>query len=67
MFLYKNKVIDSDLWLPWETIAKSMMTIPKFKKVGFKTKDSRSGESRDLLIYFQFGKYVLAIDLIIYY
>ena len=64
--LYKNKVIDSELWLRWEATVESTMTIPKFKKVWFKTKASRSGEFRDSLIHFHCGKYVLAIDLIIY-
>jgi hypothetical protein len=47
--LYKTKMIDSELWLRWEATAKSMMTIPKFKKVWDKTKDSRSHEFRELI------------------
>jgi len=47
--LYKNKMIDKELWLRWEATSKSMMTIPKFKKVWDKTKDSRSREFRVLV------------------
>jgi hypothetical protein len=42
--LYKTKMIDAEQWLRWEATAKSMITIPKFKKVWDKTKDSRSHE-----------------------
>jgi hypothetical protein len=42
--LYKTKMIDEEQWLRWEATAKSMITIPKFKKVWDKTKDSRSLE-----------------------
>jgi hypothetical protein len=31
--LHKNKMIDKELWLRWEATCKSMITIPKFKKV----------------------------------
>jgi hypothetical protein len=47
--LYKTKSIDEELWLRWEATVKSMMTIPKFKKVWDKTKDSRSGEFRKFI------------------
>ncbi|MFL6321143.1 MAG: hypothetical protein ACJ72Q_11765 [Nitrososphaeraceae archaeon] len=47
--LYNTKMIDKELWLRWESTAKSMMTIPKFKKVWDKTKDSRSHEFRELI------------------
>lgn len=47
--LYKTKMIDSELWLRWEATAKSMMTIPKLKKVWDKTKYSRSHEFRELI------------------
>jgi hypothetical protein len=36
--LYKTKMIDAELWSRWEATAKSMMTIPKFKRVWDKTK-----------------------------
>jgi hypothetical protein len=47
--LYKTKMIDAELWSRWEATAKSMMTIPKFKRVWDKTKDSRSHEFRELV------------------
>jgi hypothetical protein len=47
--LYKTKMIDKELWLRWQATCKSMMTIPKFKKVWDKTKDSRSHEFRELV------------------
>ena len=47
--LYRTKMIDKELWLRWEATAKSMMTIPKFKKVWDKTKDSRSHHFRELV------------------
>lgn len=40
-FIYrinKKKMIDKELWQRWENHAKSMMTIPKFKKVWSVTK-----------------------------
>ena len=37
------------LWMRWKATAESMMTIPKFKKVWNKTKDSRSKEFREFL------------------
>ena len=42
--LYRTKMIDAELWSRWEATAKSMITIPKFKRVWDKTKDSRSHE-----------------------
>jgi hypothetical protein len=47
--LYSTKMIDAELWSRWEATAKSMMTIPKFKRVWDKTKDSRSHEFRELI------------------
>ena len=41
-FIYrinKKKMIDKELWQRWENHAKSMMTIPKFKKVWSVTKE----------------------------
>ena len=46
--LYSTKMIDAEL-SRWEATAKSMMTIPKFKKVWDKTKDSRSHHFRELI------------------
>lgn len=45
--LYKTKMIDLELWSRWEATAKSMMTIPKFKRVWDKTQDSRSHHFRE--------------------
>ena len=47
--LYSTKMIDKELWLRWESTAKSMMTIPKFKKVWGKTKDSRSHHFKEFV------------------
>ena len=47
--LHKTKMIDKELWLRWEATSRSMITIPKFKKVWDKTKDSRSHEFRELI------------------
>ena len=47
--LYRTKMIDAELWSRWEATAKSMMTIPKFKRVWDNTKDSRSHEFRQLI------------------
>jgi hypothetical protein len=47
--LYKTKMIDAELWSRWEATTRSMMTIPKFKKVWDNTKDSRSQQFRDLV------------------
>ncbi len=41
-FLYlmnKTKTIEPGLWLRWQELVKTMMTIPKFKKVWEKTKE----------------------------
>jgi hypothetical protein len=37
--IHKKKMIDKELWQRWENHAKSMMTIPKFKKVWLVTKE----------------------------
>jgi len=48
--LYKNKMIDMQLWMRWKAIAAdSMMTIPKFKKVWNNTKFSRSKEFKEFI------------------
>jgi hypothetical protein len=47
--LYKTKMIDVKLWLRWKATAKSMMIIPKFKKLWDKTKDSHSHEFSGLI------------------
>jgi hypothetical protein len=47
--LYKTKMIDAELCSRWEATTKSMMKIPKFKKVWDKTKDSRSHQFIELV------------------
>ena len=42
--LYSTKMIDEEQWLRWEATVKSMIMIPRFKKVWDNTKDSRSHE-----------------------
>jgi hypothetical protein len=37
--IHKKRMIDKELWQRWENHAKSMMTIPKFKKVWNATKE----------------------------
>ncbi len=46
---HKNKMIDKELWLRWEATCKSRMTIPKFKRVWYETKDSRSRKFKELV------------------
>jgi hypothetical protein len=44
-FIYrinKKKMIDKELWQRWENHAKSMMTIPKFRKVWSATREFHS-------------------------
>ena len=44
-FIYrinKKKMIDKELWQRWENHAKSMMTIPKFRKVWSATRESHT-------------------------
>ena len=47
--LYKNKMIDMQLWMRWKATAESMMTIPKFLKVWNKTKYGRSNEFKEFI------------------
>jgi hypothetical protein len=47
--LNKKKMIEEELWPRWEASAKSMMTVPRVKKVWDKTKDMRSKEFRELI------------------
>jgi len=60
--LYKNKMIDMQLWMRWKATAaesmmtipkfnaaESMMTIPKFKKVWNNTKFIRSKEFKEFI------------------
>lgn len=47
--VYKTKMIDKELWLRWQATCKSMMTIPQFKNVWDKTKDSHSHGFRNIV------------------
>jgi hypothetical protein len=51
-FLYlmnKTKTIESGLWLRWQELIKTMMTIPKFKKVWEKTKEVHMKDYGDFI------------------
>jgi hypothetical protein len=47
--LNKRDIIDSEIWSRWKGLAKTIMTIPKFKKVWDKTKDVHAHEFRDFV------------------
>ncbi len=42
--MHKSKILEPDLWFRSKEMIKSIMTIPKFKKVWDKTKDSHASE-----------------------
>jgi hypothetical protein len=44
--LNKAEMISADVWSRWKVLSRTMMTIPKFKKVWNKTKDIHSTEFR---------------------
>ncbi|MGB6464432.1 MAG: hypothetical protein WA799_08305 [Nitrosotalea sp.] len=51
-FLYlmnKTKTIESGLWSRWQELTKTIMTIPKFKKVWEKTKQAHMEDFADYL------------------
>jgi hypothetical protein len=47
--LNKRDVIDTDVWFRWEGLAKTIMTIPKFKRVWDKTNPIHSDEFRNFM------------------
>ena len=47
--LNKAKMIDTEVWSRWKVLAKTMLTIPKFKNVLAKTKDIHSSEFRNFI------------------
>jgi hypothetical protein len=47
--LNKAKMVDMEVWSRWKILAKTMLTIPKFKNVWAKTKDIHSPEFRDFI------------------
>ena len=47
--LNKGKMVDTEVWSRWKVLAKTMLTIPKFRNVWAKTKDIHSSEFRDFI------------------
>ena len=47
--LNKAKMIDTEVWYRWKVLARTIMTIPKFRNVWAKTKDIHSSEFRDFI------------------
>ncbi len=47
--LNKRDMIDTDVWIRWKGLAKTIMTIPKFKKVWDKTNPIHSVEFRNFM------------------
>src|SRR5205823_1064244 len=47
--LNKGKMVDTEVWSRWKVIAKTMLTIPKFRNVWAKTKDIHSSEFREFI------------------
>jgi hypothetical protein len=47
--LNKAKMVDTEVWSRWKILARTILTIPKFKNVWAKTKDIHSSEFRDFI------------------
>src|SRR5215472_2281744 len=47
--LNKTNMINAEVWSRWKSLSRTMMTIPKFKKVWDKTKDIHSTEFRNFI------------------
>ena len=47
--LNKRNIIDIEIWSRWKGLAKTIMTIPTFKRVWDKTKDVHAHEFRDFV------------------
>ena len=47
--LNKRDMIDTEIWSRWKGLAKTIMTIPKFRRVWGKTKDVHAHEFRDFV------------------
>ena len=47
--LNKRDMIDTEIWSRWKGLAKTIMTIPKFKRVWEKTKDVHANEFRNFI------------------
>ncbi|MGH2612164.1 MAG: hypothetical protein ACRDFB_03835, partial [Rhabdochlamydiaceae bacterium] len=48
-FMNKTKTIESGLWSRWQELTKTIMTIPKFKKVWEKTKQAHMKDFADFI------------------
>ena len=47
--LNKRDMIDTEIWSRWKGLAKTIMTIPKFRRVWDKTKEVHAHEFRDFV------------------
>jgi hypothetical protein len=47
--LNKRDMIDTEIWSRWKGLAKTIMTIPKFKRIWEKTKDVHAHEFREFV------------------
>ena len=47
--LNKRDMMDTEIWSRWKSLAETIMTIPKFKRVWQKTKDVHASEFRDFI------------------
>jgi hypothetical protein len=47
--LHKRDMMDTEIWSRWKSLAETIMTIPKFKRVWQKTKDVHASEFRDFI------------------
>jgi hypothetical protein len=47
--LNKRDMIDTEIWSRWKGLARTIMTIPKFRRVWEKTKDIHAHEFRDFV------------------
>ena len=47
--LNKAKMVDMEVWSRWKVLARTILTIPKFKSVWTKTKDIHSSEFTDFI------------------
>ena len=47
--LNKAKMVDTEVWSRWKVLARTILTIPKFKNVLAKTKDIHSSEFRNFI------------------
>jgi hypothetical protein len=60
--LNKRDMIDAEIWSRWKGLAKTIMTIPKFKRVWEKTKMSMLMNSENLSIVSATSPYDICIS-----